>query len=94
MDEEQEQSHDDQAAEPTQDPSNNRRRRGRGVALLKALTKKPIGEREKVHYNSKGQPIGSARPTLASYKGLLARTMVKITYESWHKVPKHLKDNM
>ncbi|KAM7461452.1 hypothetical protein LguiA_029573 [Lonicera macranthoides] len=67
---------------------------GRGPAVLVRLTKMNVDERREVFYNKLGQYIGSTRSDFASYTGLLARTMVPISYASWHKVPQSTKENL
>ncbi|CAH1439971.1 unnamed protein product [Lactuca virosa] len=39
-----------------------------------------------VTYNKKGVPVGKEATKLSTFKGLVARTMVPITYESWLEV--------
>ena len=65
---------------PSKENSSGKKIKVRCVAKLKKLTEKTDGERLKVYYNSKGYPVGSIREDFASYRGLLARKMVKITY--------------
>lgn len=69
-------------------------RKGRGTASLEHLAKLNPEERLEVFYNKFGQPIGASRVDLASYRGFLARSMVPITYGTWHKVPKSIKENL
>lgn len=47
-----------------------------------------------VKYNLDGIFIGDSAVHLTSYLGVLARTMVPIRYETWHVVPKQLKDKL
>ncbi|XP_074342968.1 uncharacterized protein LOC141680728 [Apium graveolens] len=64
----------------------------RGVsALHKVVVKKARGKKFKVRYNDFGVPIGNTRPTLQSYIGMLARTMIPIDTENWPKVDCDLK---
>lgn len=69
-------------------------KKGRGTAILKNLSKMSTDERCEVLYNKFGQAIGSTRVDFSSYKGLLARSMVPISYSSWHKVPNSFKENL
>ncbi|XP_074367777.1 uncharacterized protein LOC141708178 isoform X1 [Apium graveolens] len=64
----------------------------RGVsALHKVVVKKARGKKFKVRYNNFGVPIGNTRPTLQSYIGMLAGTMIPIDTENWPKVDCDLK---
>lgn len=74
--------------------SSNKKRTVRGVAVLKRISKRVSGDRLLVTYNKKGQPNGTTRSDFASYKGLMARTMVPIRFPSWPRVPKTLKENL
>ena len=74
--------------------SSNKQRKVRGVAVLERISKRASCDRILVTYNRKGQPNGETRKDFASYRGLLARTMVPISYPSWPKVPKSLKENL
>ncbi|RVW13108.1 hypothetical protein CK203_108685 [Vitis vinifera] len=47
-----------------------------------------------IKYNLDGIFIGESVVHLTSYLGVLARTMVAITYKTWHVVPKELKDKL
>ncbi|KAL6325287.1 hypothetical protein AAG906_023132 [Vitis piasezkii] len=47
-----------------------------------------------IKYNLDGIFIGESVVHLTSYLGVLARTMVPITYKTWHVVPKELKDKL
>ena len=47
-----------------------------------------------VKYNLDDIFIGEPIVHLTSYLGILARTMVPIRYETWHVVPKQLKDKL
>ncbi|KAL6311876.1 hypothetical protein AAG906_021641 [Vitis piasezkii] len=47
-----------------------------------------------VKYNLDGIFIGESTVHLTSYLGILARTMVPIRYQTWHVVPKQLKDKL
>ena len=47
-----------------------------------------------MQFDSKGRPIGEEAAELQSYVGLLAREKVKITYDSWKKVPGDVKDHI
>ena len=45
------------------------------------------GQKLVVEYNKRGQPHDKVAPQLFSFLGVLARTMVRISYEDWSKVP-------
>ncbi|XVF76347.1 hypothetical protein PTKIN_Ptkin13bG0259300 [Pterospermum kingtungense] len=62
----------------------------RGCTTLTDLWKLPPEERMVVTANSKGQPIEKEAQLLSGFVGLVARRC-PIHYESWHKVPKKLK---
>ena len=47
-----------------------------------------------IKYNLDGIFIGESVVHLTSYLGVLARTMMPITYKTWHVVPKELKDKL
>ncbi|XP_039118822.1 uncharacterized protein LOC120254922 isoform X2 [Dioscorea cayenensis subsp. rotundata] len=68
----------------------------RGLTTLKDLWSLPPEERIMVSANHLGQPIGPEAQLLAGFLGMLARTgqQIGIQYESWHKVPKKLKDKL
>ena len=53
--------------------------------LIKNRTK---GIKLSIKYNLNGIFIGELVVHLTSYLGILARTMVPITYKTWHVVPK------
>lgn len=50
------------------------------------------GARMEVTYNKKGQPIGLGGKRLATFIGVMARTTVPITYDTWKDVPLSLKE--
>ncbi|XP_039130932.1 uncharacterized protein LOC120267345 [Dioscorea cayenensis subsp. rotundata] len=70
--------------------------RKRGRTTLKELWTLPPQERVLVSANQLGQPIGSEAQLLAGFLGMLARSgqQIGLQYESWHKVPKTLKDEL
>ena len=47
-----------------------------------------------IKYNLDGIFIGESVVHLTSYLGVLACTMVPITYKTWHVIPKELKDKL
>ena len=47
-----------------------------------------------IKYNLDGIFIEESTVHLTSYLGVLARTMMPITYKTWHVVPKELKDKL
>ncbi|KAJ6842819.1 uncharacterized protein M6B38_256520 [Iris pallida] len=70
-------------------------RKGRGAAQSKKLSKIKDNESKiRIIYNDVGQPIGDGKIQLASYSGILVKSLVKITYPSWHKVPESIKKNL
>ena len=52
------------------------------------------GIKLQVKYNLDGIFIGKSIVHLTSYLGVLACTMVPIRYQTWHVVPKQLKDKL
>ncbi|XP_039116447.1 uncharacterized protein LOC120251858 [Dioscorea cayenensis subsp. rotundata] len=70
--------------------------KGRGRTTLKELWALPPGEKVLVSANGLGQPIGPEAQLFSSFLGMIARSSQKIglQYESWHKVPKTLKDEL
>ena len=52
------------------------------------------GIRKEVEFDSKGRPIGKVASELQSYVGVLAREKVKITYDTWKKVPMDVKEQI
>jgi hypothetical protein len=70
-------------------------KKSRGPAKSKKLSKIKDNEgRIKVNYNNEGQPIGDGKKYLASYSGILVKSLVKVTYSSWHEVPEAIKSNL
>ncbi|KAH7653182.1 putative transposase Ptta/En/Spm plant protein [Dioscorea alata] len=72
------------------------RHKGRGRTTLKELWAMPPEEKVLVSANRLGQPIGPEAQLFSSFLGMIARSSQKIGlhYESWHKVPKTLKDEL
>lgn len=71
------------------------RKQGRGPTYLLRLEKyMNVGKKLVVRYNSRGQPVGKVATLLSSYTGLLARTIVPITYDRWTNVPSNLKEEI
>ena len=66
-------SHDMENLGPSQQNSNSKIKKGRGVAVLERLTKKIDGEKAQLVYNSYGQPIGKSRSDFSSIKDLWQR---------------------
>ena len=52
------------------------------------------GIKLQVKYNLDGIFIGELTVHLTSYLDVLARTMMPIRYQTWHVVPKQLKDKL
>ena len=52
------------------------------------------GIKLQVKYNLNDIFIGESTVHLTSYLGALAHTMVPIRYQTWHVVPKQLKDKL
>ena len=50
------------------------------------------GIKREVQFDSKGRPIGEEAAKLQSYVGVLAHEKVKITYDTWKKVPADVKE--
>lgn len=71
-----------------------KKKRVRGLTTLPHLTKNSNPIRRVVKYNEKGQPVGAMSTQLFSYMGVLARTMVPLSYEHWRKVPNALKERI
>lgn len=71
------------------------KRKYRGMARKHMIIKnRSKGVKLLVKYNLDGIFIGESVVHLTSYLGVLARTMVPIRYETWHVVPKQLKDKL
>ncbi|KAJ0711979.1 hypothetical protein HanOQP8_Chr09g0329881 [Helianthus annuus] len=47
-----------------------------------------------ITYNKKGVPIGKESVALSTFEGLVARTMIPITYTTWRKVGKETKEEL
>ena len=63
----------------------------RGPSInIKSSSKKRV----RVSYNKKGVPIGQAATKLSTFEGVVARTMVKITFETWRDVPPERKQEI
>ena len=81
----------------TQDEVQNNRKRkgGRGQTLMKSIVRKRSkGIKTKVEYNAKNQGVGKGAINYQSYLGVLAKSMVPISIETWHKVPASTKDKI
>ncbi|XP_035841809.1 uncharacterized protein LOC118488395 [Helianthus annuus] len=59
-------------------------------------TIKSIASKEKViiTYNKKGVPVGKESVELSTFEGLVARTMIPITYTTWRNVGKETKEEL
>ncbi|KAH7678999.1 putative transposase Ptta/En/Spm plant protein [Dioscorea alata] len=75
---------------------NQGQQRKRGRTTIKELWTLPPQERILVSSNQLGQPIRPEAQLLAAFLGMLARSgqHIGLQYESWHKVPKTLKDEL
>nr|KAJ0206553.1 hypothetical protein LSAT_V11C500263960 [Lactuca sativa] len=47
-----------------------------------------------VTYNKKGVPVGKEATKLSTFEGLVARTMVPITYDSWLEVSEEVREGL
>jgi hypothetical protein len=54
--------------------------------------KAKANKRTVVTYNKRGVPYGPGAKKLATFEGLVARSMVPITYDSWLNVDKQIKE--
>ncbi|RVW20636.1 hypothetical protein CK203_109088 [Vitis vinifera] len=71
------------------------KKKHRGMTRKSMLIKnRSKGIKLSIKYNLDGIFIGESVVHLTSYLGVLARTMVPITYKTWHVVPKELKDKL
>ncbi|KAL6329814.1 hypothetical protein AAG906_037526 [Vitis piasezkii] len=71
------------------------KRKYRGMTQKSMITKnRSKGIKLQVKYNLDGIFKGESTVHLTSYLGVLARTMVPIRYQTWHVVPKQLKDKL
>ena len=71
------------------------KRKYRGMTRKSMITKnRSKGIKLQVKYNLDGIFIGESAVHLTSYLGVLAHTMVPIRYQTWHVVPKQLKDKL
>ena len=71
------------------------KKKHRGMTRKSMLIKnRSKGIKLSIKYNLDGIFIGESIVHLTSYLGVLARTMVPITYKTWHVVPKELKDKL
>ena len=71
------------------------KRKYRGMTRKHMIIKnRSKGVKLPVKYNLNGIFIGESAVHLTSYLGVLARTMVLIRYQTWHVVPKQLKDKL
>lgn len=51
-----------------------------------------VNKRAVITYNKRGVPYGPGARKLATFEGLVARSMVPITYDSWLNVDKETKE--
>ena len=71
------------------------RKRCRGITRKTMIIKnRSKGIKLAVKYNVDGVYIGQATMHLISYLGVLACTMLLIRYNTWHHVPKQLKNKL
>ena len=47
-----------------------------------------------ITYNKKGVPVGKEATKLSTFEGLVARTMVPITYDSWLEVGEEVREGL
>ncbi|XP_008235163.1 PREDICTED: uncharacterized protein LOC103334016 [Prunus mume] len=79
----------------TMDATSSGVKRKRGITSMRRIVKnKNTGKKLVVEYTPKGKPYGKVASELASYIGVLARTTVPISVESWPKVEKDLKNKI
>ncbi|CAL9001744.1 unnamed protein product [Prunus brigantina] len=79
----------------TMDATSSGVKRKRGITSMHRIVKnKNTGKKLVVEYTPKGKPYGKVASELASYIGVLARTTVPISVESWPKVEKDLKNKI
>ncbi|XP_052287667.1 uncharacterized protein LOC102629700 isoform X2 [Citrus sinensis] len=72
-----------------------KKRKSRGRTNLPQLVRnRNNGQKLIVEYNKIGQPHGKVATRLFSFLGVLARTMVRISYEDWSKVPSETKEKI
>ena len=72
-----------------------KKRKSRGRTNLPQLVRnRNNGQKLIVEYNKRGQPHGKVATRLFSFLGVLARTMVRISYEDWSKVPSETKEKI
>lgn len=70
-------------------------KKSQGPAKSKKLRKIKDNEgRIRIIYNDVGQPIGDGKKDLATYSGIMVKSLVKVTYPTWHKVPEAIKNNL
>ena len=73
----------------------SKKRKTRGSTTLPDVIKdKSSGVRKVLHYNSKGQPIGTVTAKYNSYLGVLARTAISIRYKTWDDVEPWKKEKV
>lgn len=66
----------------------------RGICTNKKANKKFKGEKIRVEWNNKGQPIGTPGTNLNTTTGCLARSSVPISFTDWRLVGEKLKDDI
>ena len=76
-------------AEEGEKPTKKKHRRMTRKSML--IKNRSKGIKLSIKYNLDDIFIGESVVHLTSYLGVLARTMVPITYKTWHVVPKELK---
>jgi CRISPR/Cas system CSM-associated protein Csm5 (group 7 of RAMP superfamily) len=60
----------------------------RGLTVRSKVSKSKI----LVKYSKRGVPVGDGAKKLATFEGMVARSMVPITFESWLEVDKETKE--
>ncbi|XP_040368433.1 uncharacterized protein LOC112190008 [Rosa chinensis] len=77
----------------SEDDLSSDEKKGRGPTFMSDIIHgRSKGARMEVTYNKKGQPIGLGGKRLATFIGVMARTTIPITYETWPAVKKSLKE--
>ncbi|KAL6227708.1 hypothetical protein ACLB2K_001665 [Fragaria x ananassa] len=70
------------------------KRKRRRTSMQGTVNRALRGKKAVVEFNPKGVPFGKVASEMASYIGVLARTTVPISVESWPKVDKNLKNEI
>ena len=83
-----------ESVDKTEDSAHSTRTSRGRTHLEKLSVQRGQGIKKEVQFDSKGRPIGKEAAELQSYVGVLAREKVRITYDSWKKVPGDVKENI